>query len=133
MSHLTRYLQQQLNAQIASARKNLTAHGPRIAQAETLANKLQSQAVEALAAGQIDGHHVLIWVAVTATYQTISKALVRLNLIERERFVTSLDCEIHVEGFDVPIYLTAPRRARTRFEQALDEAIADRHGKQAIA
>ena len=71
MSHLTRYLQQQLNAQIASARKNLTAHGPRISQAETLANKLQSQAVEALAAGRIDGHHVLIWVAVTATYQTI--------------------------------------------------------------
>ena len=126
MSHLTRYLQQQLNAQIASARKNLTAHGPRIAQAETLANKLQSQAVEALAAGRIDGHHILMWVSVTATYPTLSNALVRLDLIERERFVTSTDCEIYVAGFDVPIYLIRPTRERNSFEQALDAAIADR-------
>ena len=112
MSHLTRYLQQQLNAQIASARKNLTAHGPRIAQAETLANKLQSQAVEALAAGRIDGHHVLIWVAVTATYQTISNALARLDLIGAVRADIVAASEITDRGCTWHCLL-APRAAGT--------------------
>ena len=129
MSDLTRYLQQQLEAQIASARENLTSHSPRIQQAETLVNKLQSQGLAARAAGRIDGHHVLIWVALTATYPTISAALTRLDLAERERFVTPRDCEIHLQGFDVPIYLTPPARERSGFEQALDAAI----GTQALA
>ena len=133
MSNLMHHLQQQLEGRIANLRENLTTHTARATAAESLAQKLQSQGLQARAAGRIDGHHILIWVAVTATYQTISNALARLDLIERERFVTPQDCEIHVADFDVPIYLTAPRRARTRFEQALDEAIADRHGKQAIA
>jgi len=129
MSDLARYLQQQLEAQIASARENLTSHIPRIQQAETLAHKLQSQGFESHAAGRIDGHHVLIWVAITATYPTISAALTRLDLAERERFVTPRDCEIHLQGFDVPIYLTPPARERSGFEQALDAAI----GTQALA
>jgi len=129
MSDLTRYLQRQLEAQIASARENLTSHAPRIKQAETLVNKLQSQGLAARAAGRIDGHHVLIWVALTATYPTISTALTRLDLAERERFVTPRDCEIHIQGFDVPIYLTPPACERSGFEQALDAAI----GTQALA
>lgn len=124
MSDLTHYLQQQLEAQIASARENLTSHIPRIQQAETLVSKLQSQGLPARAAGRIDGHHVLIWVAITATYPTISTALTRLDLAERERFVTPRDCEIHLQGVDVPIYLTAPARERSGFEHALDAAIS---------
>lgn len=126
MSNLMHHLQQQLEGHIANLRENLTTHTARATAAGSLAQKLQSQGLQALAAGRIDGHHILMWVSVTATYPTLSNALVRLDLIERERFVTSTDCEIYVAGFDVPIYLTRPTRERNSFEQALHAAIADR-------
>jgi len=128
MSHLTRYLQQQLDEHIAYQRQVLADADARIAQAELMALRLQSQGINALAAGRFDSPcHVLIWIAVATPHQRLTEALTRLDLIERERYVSPLDCEIYIQGIDVPIYLTAPMHPRNPTEQALADAIAKQH------
>lgn len=125
MPDLTRYLQQRLDEKIARQRENLAAHAARIEQAETLAGKLHSQGLDARAAARIDGEHVLIWIAVTAVYPDINNALEKLDMVERERFVSPRDCEIYVQGCEVPLYLTQPQRPRNALEQLVDAAVAN--------
>lgn len=109
MTALADYLAQQIEVQAQNMRSVLHTRSTATAQAESLADKLQSAGLMAVAAGRVDWPHILIWVGVTPrSLEQLDDALTRLDLRETARYPGAREFDLTLEGYDVPIYVTHP-------------------------
>lgn len=109
MTALADHLAQQIETQAQATRDLLQTRKRTITQAESLADKLQSAGVMAIAAGRVDWPHILIWVGVTPrSLEQLDDALCSLDLRETARYPGAREFDLTLEGYDVPIYVTNP-------------------------
>jgi hypothetical protein len=109
MRDLTAHISRQVEAQAENCRASLAASSPRIDQAESLAEKIQTQGIQALAYGEAQGPHIHLWVtAGPATPARMAAALAQLGLVEIDRFPGHSEYEIRLQGYDIPLYVMTP-------------------------
>ena len=107
-----------LTAQLAdkhiAAIHALSAHTPRIARAERLAERFQGAGIQATATGHVrDDGSVSLWVQAEAPLPRVEAAMARLDLAEDDRIPCSSVCEIRLQGFDFPVYVRHPAPSAT--------------------
>lgn len=109
MTTLTKHLTRQIEEQADNIRAVLHASAGRIAQAEQLAERLQSAGVSARAHGEARGPHILVWVTAGPIHaDKLDQILTRLELPEADRFPGCTEWELRLQGIDVPLYVMAP-------------------------
>ncbi len=109
MPDLTTHIARQVEAEAENCRASLAAAATRIAQAENLAQQVQSQGIQARAHGMAQGPHILVWVSAgPVTPARMEAAITRLDLVEIDRFPGSTEYEIRLQGFDIPLYVMTP-------------------------
>lgn len=102
-----------LKHQAAEVARNLNASAAAAAglaqQADTLAQRLTSAGIPAVAHGHIEGLSVLVWVSAgPVDMARMDATLTRLDLAETGRIPGQTECELFLEGIDVPLYVMLP-------------------------
>jgi hypothetical protein len=106
---LTKHLTRQIEEQADNIRAVLHASAGRIAQAEQLAERLQSAGVSARAHGEARGPHILVWVTAGPIHaDKLDQILTRLELPEADRFPGGTEWKLRLQGIDVPLYVMVP-------------------------
>lgn len=109
MATLTQELTRQIEDQAEAAFANLRESAGRIAQAEQLAQRLQSSGVNARAFGQAHGPHIAVWVTAGPIHaDRLNEVLTRLDLVETNRWPGVSEWEIGLQGISVPLHVLAP-------------------------
>lgn len=111
---ITAYLMDKIEEQAQNCRAGVAAASKRIADAESLAQRLQSAGIPANAFGDIQGAHILLWVTAGPVHaDRLEKALTRLDMTESNRFPGVTEWGLRLHGIDVPLYVMPPSIATT--------------------
>lgn len=106
-----------LKHQAADIARNLNASVEAAAdcaqQADTLAERLCSAGIPAVAHGWIDGLRLIIWVtAGPVTADRLSETLTRLDLVELDRSPGQQECEFRLQGITPSLFALHPKPER---------------------